>query len=207
MAADTIALRGAVEKAEQVLKMKRDELERLGVRLTDQHQEVQALDANLAALDAERKEHLEDHPKELVALRATRRQIVEERDDLTTEMTLQEGRVGDAQALEVEALARLHRTKSLKLQAEGSAVAAGMRKSICELEQGFDRWLALAREDQQSKDMLVGIPTENSSNLPTYSWSTALDVTFAETIRETIRRKDRAESELYVREQQTIGVG
>ena len=199
-------LRTQCEKAAQVLQHQRDELERLGVRLTDQHQEVQALDANLSNLDRERKEHLEDTPKELEALRTKRRQMVEERDDLTTEMTLLESKVGDAQALEVQALAALHRTKRRKLQGEGAAAAAGMRKSICELEQAFDMWLALAREDQVSKDTLLGIPTENSS-IPTFAWSTALDGTFAETIRETIRRKDRAESELYVREQQAVAVG
>ena len=82
-----------------------------------------------------------------------------------------------------------------------------MRTAIAQLEQGFDLWLALARQDQQSKDMLVGIPAEDSSNLPTYSWSTIVDVTFAETIRETIKRKDRAETELRLREQQAVAVG
>ena len=196
------ALRNGVEKAECALKTARDELERLGSHLTDHHREVQALERNLAALDLERA-HLD--PKELEATRTKRRELAQKRDDLTEEMTLLEGRVGDAQQEQVQALAALHRTTRRKLQAEGAAVAAGMRTAIAQLEQGFDLWLALARQDQQSKDMLVGIPAEDSSNLPTYSWSTIVDVTFAETIRETIKRKDRAETELRLREQQAVG--
>ena len=94
------ALRNGVEKAECALKTARDELERLGSHLADHHREVQALERNLAALDLERA-HLD--PKELEATRTKRRELAQKRDDLTEEMTLLEGRVGDAQQEQVQA--------------------------------------------------------------------------------------------------------
>ena len=207
-AVDTIdALRTEVEKAEHALKTARDERDRLGSLLTDHHREVQALDANLAALDLERETHLEDTPKELEAIRGKRRELAQKRDDLTTEMTLLESKVGQAQQEQVQALAALHIATRRKVQAEGAAVSQAMRATISKLEQSFDRWLALAREDQQSKDMLLGIVSNNSDGSTTYSWNTAVDATFAETIMEVVRRKDQAESELRVRERQAVAVG
>ena len=204
---DIVALRHAVEKAEQEHELARSAVRHAGSLLTDRHRECKRLDAKLALADQEREAHLEDTPKELEALRTKRRELVQLRGDLEDELTLLEGRVGDAQALEVQALVRLHIATRRKVQAEGAAVSQAMRATISKLEQSFDRWLALAREDQQSKDMLLGIVSNNSDGSTTYSWNTAVDATFAETIMEVVRRKDQAESELRVRERQAVAVG
>ena len=206
-AVDTIdALRTEVEKAEHALKTARDERDRLGSHLTDHHREVQALERNLAELDRARQAHLVEHPKGLEAIRTKRRELVQKRDDLTEEMTLLEAHVGEAQARQVETLATLHVAIRRRCQAEGAVVSAGMRTTITELEEAFDKWISWARSDQRAKDLLLGI-SSNSSSIPTFSWSTALNTTFAETIREVIRRKDQATSELRTRERASVAVG
>ncbi len=206
--ADTIdALRTEVEKAEEGLKMKRDEVDRLGRHLTSHHREAKALERDLSNLDRERGTTLVDHPKELEAIRTKRREMVQRRDDLTDEMVLLESKVGEAQQEQVEALATLHIAIRRKVQGEGAAVAAGMRKSICTLEKAFDMYLTLAREDQRAKDVLVGISSHSSDNsVPTFSYATAVNGRCAESIRSVVQEKDKAESELRTRQRAAVGV-
>ena len=208
MADDTVnTLRAQVEKCEQVHELARDGVEHAAAHLTHHHRRVQALDADLAKADRAREAHLVEHPKGLEAIRTKRRQIVQQRDDLVEEMVLLEARVVEAQRNEMVALATLHTAIRRRCQAEGSIISAGMRTTISELEQGFDKWLWWARSDQQSRDTLLGITPPSDNSIPTYSWSTALDGTFGEVIRAVIHEKDRAESELRVRERAAVAVG
>lgn len=206
--ADTIdALRAQVEKAEQVHEQARDAVQQAGSHLTDHHREVQGLDANLAELDREREVHLENTPGKLEALRVKRRKVVQKRDDLVEEMVLLEARVLAAEQEEVEALAALHVATRRWCHASGAAISAKMRVTIGGLEEDFDMWLVLAREDQRSKDSLLGISSNSNDNgIPTYSWFTAVNGKLAESIRSVVKEKDAAESELRLRERQTAGV-
>ena len=207
MAADINALRSAVDKAEHALQTARDGVGQAGVALTDHHRRVQSLDADLARADRAREAHLVEHPKGLEAIRTKRREIIQQRDDLVHELAMLEGRVLAAQRNEIVALETLHLATRKLCQAQGSAITARMRTNISKLEQEFDQWLSWARTDQRSKDVLLGIDHHtNDNSIPTYSWSTVLDGTFAETIREVIKEKDRAESDLRKRER-AVAVG
>ena len=188
-----------VEEAEQLHSSARSHRKEADARWFACDRQLAAIETDLKALEFDLELVLEQ-PKRRKALHEKRRKLEAERQDILTEIPLHEENAKAARMHEDEAFADLQLSIRRALQSEGTAIGEQIRTLISDLHDRFRRWQELGEEDRRARDILLGVDSVRTHEVPTFSWATSIDQTFEGALAEVIREGQRCDTTLKKRE-------
>jgi hypothetical protein len=170
------------------------EREILQSRLADLDQTVRQIDQELGQI-ASRMEGVGE-PKVMEGLRSRRRQLTHRREDLLQERPTWVSRLEALTQEEQRAAIDVHLAARRNAQHEGVDVADKLRSALGVVEGLYQRWREWSETDRKLKDMVRSLAPDQVTACPDFSWVTAVDQIFQQSIEQVLKERHRSEAAL-----------
>lgn len=198
MVGDEINYTEARQLAEGRLKLASEARAKAERRVRSVESESRSITDETSRIELDIEDALADG-RAVQKLRDRRRKATERVEDLHADHQALVSHLERARSKERDAQLEVAVARRRELQAEGAALAREIRESLAKIEQAFERWRSLSKDDRSAKDIVRSIDPDEVATLPDFEYATAVDPNFEAAILNVIAESRRAEAQLSTR--------
>ena len=168
--------------------------ERCQSQLADLDHAVEGINQELGQI-ASRMEGVAD-AKVMEGLRSRRRQLTQRREDLLLERPMWARKLDAIAREEQQAVVTLHLAARRNAHHEGVAIADRLRSALGVVGGLYQAWREWAETDRRLKDTLRSLAPDRMTEVPEFSYATAMDAAFQQAIALALGELQKSKKEL-----------